>query len=128
VLDKWFSLQVLCAAPARTVEVTEALTRHPDFDWKTPNRFRAVLGALMQSLAGFHDPSGAGYRLMTDWLLKLDPLNPQTAARMSTAFETWTRYDADRKAMIAAELDRILATEGLSRDLGEMAGRMRAAG
>jgi aminopeptidase N len=128
VLDKWFSLQVLCAAPARTVEVTEALTRHPDFDWKTPNRFRAVLGALMQSPAGFHDPSGAGYRLMTDWLLKLDPLNPQTAARMSTAFETWTRYDADRKAMIAAELDRILATEGLSRDLGEMAGRMRAAG
>ncbi len=128
VLDKWFSLQVLCAPPARTVEVTEALTRHPDFDWKTPNRFRAVLGALMQSPAGFHDPSGAGYRLMTDWLLKLDPLNPQTAARMSTAFETWTRYDADRKAMIAAELDRILATEGLSRDLGEMAGRMRAAG
>jgi aminopeptidase N len=128
VLDKWFSLQVLCAPPARTVEVTEALTRHPDFDWKTPNRFRAVLGALTQSPAGFHDPSGAGYRLMTDWLLKLDPLNPQTAARMSTAFETWTRYDADRKAMIAAELDRILATEGLSRDLGEMAGRMRAAG
>ncbi len=128
VLDKWFSLQVLCAAPARTVEVTEALTRHPDFDWKTPNRFRAVLGALMQSPAGFHDPSGAGYRLMTDWLLKLDPLNPQTAARMSTAFETWTRYDADRKAMIVAELDGILATEGLSRDLGEMAGRMRAAG
>jgi aminopeptidase N len=128
VLDKWFSLQVLCAPPARPVEVTEALTRHPDFDWKTPNRFRAVLGALTQSPAGFHDPSGAGYRLMTDWLLKLDPLNPQTAARMSTAFETWTRYDADRKAMIAAELDRILATEGLSRDLGEMAGRMRAAG
>ena len=46
---------------------------------------------------------------------------------MSTAFETWPRYDADRKAMIRAALDRILATPGLSRDLSEMAGRMRGA-
>jgi aminopeptidase N len=46
---------------------------------------------------------------------------------MSTAFETRARYDADRQGMILAELDRILATPGLSRDLGEMAGRMRHA-
>ena len=43
---------------------------------------------------------------------------------MSTAFETWPRYDADRQAMIRAELARILAAPGLSRDLSEMAGRM----
>ena len=35
---------------------------------------------------GFHDPSGAGYRLLADWLIRLDPVNPQTTARMSTAF------------------------------------------
>ena len=38
---------------------------------------------------------------------------------------TWRRYDADRQALIRAELDRILATPGLSRDMAEMAGRMR---
>jgi aminopeptidase N len=45
---------------------------------------------------------------------------------MSTAFETWPRYDADRQAMIRAALQRILAAPGLSRDLSEMAGRMLA--
>jgi aminopeptidase N len=65
--------------------------------------------------------------LLADWLIKLDPVNPQTAARMSTAFETWPRYDADRQAQIRAELSRIQATPGLSRNLGEMVGRMLTA-
>ena len=75
--------------------------------------------------AGFHRADGAGYRVVADWLLKLDPLNPQTAARMSTAFETWARYDATRQGQAKAQLDRILAAPGLSRDLSEMASRLR---
>ena len=100
------------------------LTEHKDFDWKNPNRFRSVLGALSGNAAGFHDPSGASYRLLADWLIRLDPVNPQTTARMSTAFETWTRYDANRQALIRAELTRIRATPGLSRDVTEMVNRM----
>ena len=65
--------------------------------------------------------------MLADWLIKLDPLNPQTAARMSTAFETWPRYDADRQALMRGALQRIMATDGLSRDLSEMAGRMLGA-
>jgi aminopeptidase N len=125
VMDKWFSLQVLLAPPAEAAPLADRLTRHRDFDWRNPNRFRAVLGALSAHHAGFHQASGAGYRLLADWLIRLDPLNPQTAARMSTAFETWARYDAGRQARARAELDRILAQPGLSRDLAEMAGRLR---
>ncbi len=124
VLDKWFMLQIVHAAPERAVAMARALTQHPDFDWRNPNRFRAVIGALPANAAGFHDPSGAGYRLVADWLLHLDPLNPQTAARMSTAFETWRRYGPQRQALIRAELERIRDTPGLSRDMGEMVGRM----
>ena len=126
-MDKWFTLQVIEAAPDRLAATAGALTRHPDFDWKNPNRFRAVLGALSANHAGFHHQGGAAYRLLADWLIRLDPVNPQTAARMSTAFETWGRYDADRQGMIRGELARILAAPGLSRDLGEMATRMRGA-
>jgi aminopeptidase N len=107
--------------------VADALTKHPDFNWKNPNRFRSVIGAASTNHAGFHHASGDGYRFVADWLIKLDPLNPQTAARMSTAFETWPRYDADRQDMIRAELRRMLAAPGLSRDLAEMAARMLAA-
>ena len=127
VMDKWFALQVACAPPDATASTTDRLTRHPAFDWKNPNRFRSVLGALSANHAGFHHASGASYTLLADWLIKLDPVNPQTAARMSTAFESWGRYDADRQAMARTELLRIKATEGLSRNLGEMITRMLGA-
>jgi aminopeptidase N len=125
VMDKWFGLQVMLAPPADAAPLADRLTRHPDFDWRNPNRFRSVLGALTAHHAGFHQASGAGYRLLADWLIRLDPVNPQTAARMSTAFETWARYDAGRQALARGELDRILSQPGLSTDLAEMAGRLR---
>ncbi|MCU0827287.1 MAG: aminopeptidase N [Tabrizicola sp.] len=128
VMDKWFALQIAHAEPGEAAEVTDRLTQRADFDWKNPNRFRSVVGALSANHAGFHHRSGAGYRLVADWLIRLDPLNPQTAARMSTAFETWPRYDAARRAMAKAELSRILAAPGLSGDLQEMVERMLAAG
>jgi aminopeptidase N len=124
VMDKWFAVQVSMAAPDQTAAVTRALTARTDFDWKNPNRFRSVIGALSVNHAGFHHADGASYDLLADWLIRLDAANPQTAARMSTAFETWPRYDADRQAMMRAALQRILAVPGLSRDLSEMAGRM----
>ena len=128
VMDKWFMAQISHAAPGDAVALARRLSAHPLFDWTNPNRFRAVIGGLTAgNPAGFHDPSGAGYGFVADWLIRLDARNPQTAARMSSAFETWRRYDADRQAMILAALDRIAAQPGLSRDLAEMVGRMRAA-
>ncbi|MBN8631847.1 MAG: aminopeptidase N [Rhodobacterales bacterium] len=128
VMDKWYALQIATAEPAEAAAVTARLIETPGFDWKNPNRFRTVIGALAANHAGFHHRSGAGYRLVADWLLKLDPLNPQTASRVSTAFETWPRYDAARRKLARAELDRMLTVPGLSGDLREMVERMLAAG
>ncbi|MEM1273706.1 MAG: aminopeptidase N [Pseudomonadota bacterium] len=128
VMDKWFFACIAQTPPDQAVARATALTEHPDFDLTTPNRFRAVMGGLTAgNPAGFHDTSGAGYRFIADWLLRLDPKNPQTAARMSTAFETWARYDADRQDLIQTELTRIAGAPHLSRDLAEMVARMRAA-
>ncbi|TVS00220.1 MAG: aminopeptidase N [Rhodobacteraceae bacterium] len=124
VVDKWFAAQVIHAAPERAAEIARGLTEHADFDWKNPNRFRSVIGALGMNHAGFHHKDGAAYRLVADWLIRLDAVNPQTAARMSTLFETWRRYDTDRQALIRSELERIMEHEPLSRDMTEMVGRM----
>ncbi|SDX96942.1 aminopeptidase N [Citreimonas salinaria] len=124
VMDKWFGLQIAAADPAEAPDRAKALTQHPAFDWKNPNRFRAVLGALAMNHAGFHHKTGAGYRLLADWLLRLDPLNPQTTARMCSAFQTWRRYDTGRQAMMKEQLERIAAKDGLSRDTSEMVGRI----
>ncbi len=128
VMDKWYALQIAHAEPSEVVALTERLCLRPDFDWRNPNRFRSVIGTIAANHAGFHHRSGEGYRLVTDWLLRMDPLNPQAAARMSTAFETWHRYDAARRKQAKAQLTRITAAPGLSADLGEMAERMLATG
>ncbi len=124
VVDKWFAAQVMHARPDRAAAIAQTLTDHPDFDWKNPNRFRSVIGGLGMNPAGFHARDGSGYRLVADWLIRLDSVNPQTAARVSTLFETWRRYDDRRQALLRAELERIMAQDPLSRDMTEMVGRM----
>ncbi|QDY69428.1 aminopeptidase N [Qingshengfaniella alkalisoli] len=124
VLDKWFSMQVALATPGDAARIATDLAEHPKFDWKNPNRFRAVVGGLASNAAGFHHASGKGYDFVSDWLIRLDPVNPQTTARMSTVFETWRRYDADRQDLMRAALGRIQSSPGLSRDTGEMVARI----
>ncbi|KCV83135.1 aminopeptidase N [Actibacterium atlanticum] len=124
VLDKWFGMQVSLAKPDQAAQVAHSLAEHPDFDWTNPNRFRALIGGLAMNTAGFHHESGAGYQFVADWLIRLDSKNPQTAARMSTAFETWRRFDADRQDMMREQMQKIAAHDKLSRDMGEMITRM----
>ena len=124
VMDKWFGLQVVCAAPDKTAAIAAKLTSHDLFDMKNPNRFRAVMGALVMNQAGFHIATGAGYQLLADNLIALDALNPQTTARMCSAFQTWKRYDQTRQDQIRIQLERIAATDNLSRDTNEMVTRI----
>jgi aminopeptidase N len=127
VMDKWFMACAAHAAPEAAVARANELSRHPDFNWTNPNRFRSLMAGLISgNPAGFHQPDGSGYRFVADWLLKLDAKNPQTAARMSTAFETWARYDADRQGLMQEALTRMAEHPGISKDLSEMVGRMRA--
>ena len=73
-------------------------------------------------------PEGAGKstvsRLLTDWLIRLDPVNPQTAARMSGAFETWRRFGPTHRMHAQAALRRIADTPDLSRNTAEMVARI----
>jgi aminopeptidase N len=102
----------------------ERLARHPDFDWRNPNRFRALIGSFAANPAGFHRADGAGYALVVDWLIRLDPVNPQTAARLAAGLGTWRMFDAGRQACMRTELERLAARPGLSRDTGEIVGRL----
>ncbi|WP_432768119.1 MAG: aminopeptidase N [Sphingopyxis sp.] len=122
VLDKWFQVQAWSLRPD-TVDAVRALAAHPDFTLANPNRVRALYGALTGNQAAFHQADGAGYRLIADLVIALDPKNPQTAARMIPPFGRWKRFDDDRAAMMRGELERILAQPGLSRDVTEQASK-----
>lgn len=123
VVDKWFALQAGSQLPD-TIEQVEALLEHPDFEWTNPNRVRALLGSFVHgNPLHFHHPSGSGYRLLSRQVLRLDPLNPQVAARMVGAFNPWRRFDRSHQKLIRNELERIAATENLSRDVYEIVSR-----
>ena len=126
VMDKWFALQISVAAPDQVAQITAQLCDHPDFTMTNPNRFRAVFGALAGHHAGFHHDSGAGYALLADWLIKLDAKNPQTTARMCSAFQTWRRYGPAQQTAAQTALKRILNKDGLSGDTREMVTRILA--
>jgi len=127
VLDKWFMLEAGLAAPEKAVQKAVDLAKHPRFDWKNPNRFRSLISGLTSmNCAGFHDPSGKGYVFLADWIIRLDAVNPQTSARMTTAFQTWKCYGKNRRAKMRAELDRMAAIPDLSLDTREMVERILA--
>jgi aminopeptidase N len=125
VLDKWFSTQALASRPD-TVDAVLALARHPDFTLANPNRARALVGAFAANQRAFHSGDGRGYRFVADMILKLDRLNPQTAARLVPPLGRWRRFDAERAAMMRAALERIAATPGLSKDVFEQASKSLA--
>ncbi|MGE0081100.1 MAG: aminopeptidase N, partial [Thiohalomonadaceae bacterium] len=126
VLDKWFTLQATSPLPG-TLERVRELTAHPDFNLRNPNRVRALIGAFCQrNPARFHDARGEGYALLAEHVLALDELNPQIAALLASPFTQWRRFDANRQALMRAQLERLLAKPGLSRDVYEIASKSLA--
>lgn len=126
VIDKWFSLQASCSMP-NTLATVQTLLRHPAFDLKTPNRVRALIGTFSQANpVNFHARSGDGYRFLADQVLALNTLNPQIASRMVSGLAQWQRYDAARQLQMQQQLQRIIDTPQLSRDVYEIASKSLA--
>lgn len=120
VINKWFALQATIE-DARSVERVRRLLHHPAFTLANPNRVRSLVGMFATgNLTGFHRPDGAGYRLLTETALELDRKNPQTAARLLLTLGRWRRFDPARQTLMRAELERIAATPGLSKDAYEV--------
>ncbi|NYT42515.1 aminopeptidase N [Sphingomonas sp. R-74633] len=122
VLDKWFQTQALSSRDD-AAQAVEALAAHKDFTLANPNRARSLIGAFSVNQRAFHDISGRGYRFVADQLIALDRLNPQTAAKLVPPLGRWKRFDAARAAKMRAELERIVAAPGLSKDMFEQASK-----
>jgi aminopeptidase N len=126
VIDKWFNVQAQSPAPDALGRVL-GLTVHPAFDPKNPNRLRALVAVFASANPyRFHEPSGAGYRFLADQILATDGFNPMTAARMVEPLGAWRRFKPELGALMKAELERIAAHPGLSKNVLELASRALA--
>ena len=125
VLDKWFALQAGAKAPDTLAQV-RSLLDHPAYDLTNPNRVRSLVASFTLNQVRFHAADGAGYAFLGEQVRVIDPLNPQLAARLLQALVRWRRFDPGRQALMRAELERVLALPGLSKDSYEVAAKALA--
>jgi aminopeptidase N len=126
VIDKWFAVQARDPDEGALGRVM-GLTAHPAFDAKNPNRLRALVSTFASfNPVRFHDPSGAGYRFLADQILATDGFNPMTAARLVEPLGGWRRYKPELGRLMKAELERILSSPALSKNVFELVSRALA--
>jgi aminopeptidase N len=129
-MDKWFVLQATMhrrPGDAPVLERVRALTSHPAFSPRNPNKVRSLVTAFCTgNMAEFHAADGSGYAWWADQVLALDALNPQLAARLSRATDRWRKFDPARQAAMRAALERI-ASQARSPDVLEVVGKALAA-
>lgn len=118
VVNQWFSVQA-GSTTLGTVAGVQALLAHPAFDWRNPNKIRAVLGLFAgQSLLNFH--TAEGYALLADAIIKLNQANPQIAARMLAPLTRHQRLVPELGSLMKIQLERIMAQSELSKDVYEV--------
>ncbi|BCW90881.1 Aminopeptidase N [Alphaproteobacteria bacterium SO-S41] len=116
-IDKWFTAQAMARGPGAAARII-ALKDHPLLDPDNNARAMAYYGWFFrQNRVAFHDPSGAGYRFLADRLIEMDRMGRQRSHWLMPQINLWRRYDAPRRALMRAELERIAATPGISQSL-----------
>ena len=120
VMDKWFALQAISCLP-KTLDHVRKLTSHSAYEENNPNKIRALISTFSRfNQLRFHAADGSGYDFLAEQVLRLDPLNPQTAARLVSVFNNWKSFAAANKTKMNDQLQRIVKTPKLSGDVFEI--------
>ncbi len=125
VVDKWLALHASSNLDNSLSRVKQLL-EHPAFDLKNPNKVRSLIGTFATNQARFHTASGEGYQFLREHVLKIDVFNPQLAARIVEPFLRWKHFDLSRQALMRTELERILKTPTLSKNVHELVSKALA--
>lgn len=123
VMDKYFAL-VGSSRRSDTLQQVQTALQHPKFSLENPNKARSLIGSFSRNVPHFHAEDGSGYRFIADKVIEIDRFNPQVAARLVQAFNLCNKLEPHRKNLVKQELQRIRAQEGLSKDVGEIVGKI----
>jgi aminopeptidase N len=119
VMDKWFALHATTNSSDILAKLT-LLASHRQFNIKNPNKVRSLVGSFaVYNTEGFHALDGSGYQFLTDYLIELDVLNPQIAARLVTPLIQYKKFAKIHRDLMTMQLKRLLSRPNLSKDLYE---------
>ena len=123
VMDKYFAL-IGSSRRSDTLQQVQTALQHPKFSLENPNKARSLIGSFSRNVPHFHAEDGSGYRFIADKVIEIDRFNPQVAARLVQAFNLCNKLEPHRKNLVKQELQRIRAQGGLSKDVGEIVGKI----
>lgn len=123
VMDKYFVL-IGSSRRSDTLQQVQTALQHPKFSLENPNKARSLIGSFSRNVPHFHAEDGSGYRFIADKVIEIDRFNPQVAARLVQAFNLCNKLEPQRKNLVKQALQRIRAQEGLSKDVGEIVGKI----
>jgi len=119
VMNKYFSI-LASSHRSGTLDRVQALQNDEVYDEKVPNLVRSLIGVFARNYKYFHAKDGHGYSFVADKIIEIDKINAQMASGLAGAFKIYTRMNKTNKELIKKELDRIIATEGLSKNSFEI--------
>lgn len=119
VMNKYFSI-LASSHRSGTLDRVQALQNDEVYDEKVPNLVRSLIGVFARNYKYFHAKDGHGYSFVADKIIEIDKINAQMASGLAGAFKIYTRMNKTNKELIKKELERIIATEGLSKNSFEI--------
>jgi aminopeptidase N len=122
ILDKWFILQAHIPEK-ETLGRVRGLMAHHAFSMSNPNRVRSLIGGFSANQTQFNRVDGAGYDLLAEVVLTLDPTNPQVAARLLSGLRSWRSLEPLRQSKAQDALSRIASQAQLSADVRDIVTR-----
>ena len=99
------------------------LMSHHAFSLSNPNRVRSLIGGFCANQTQFNRIDGAGYDLLAEVVLTLDPTNPQVAARLLSGLRSWRSLEPQRQSKAQEALAGIASNSQLSADVRDIVTR-----
>ena len=124
VLEKWFSMMAsFNLKNNESLDFIKSLLRHKQFDYKSPNKVRSVIGAFQKdNIELFHANDESGYDFVSKQIIKIDKINPQISARLILPLTRYSNYNLTRKNKMLKYVKKILDVNP-SKDLYEIASK-----
>ena len=119
VMNKYFS--ILAASEREgTLDRVISLQNDEAYDEKVPNLVRSLIGVFARNYKYFHAKDGYGYSFVADKIIEIDKINAQMASGLAGAFKIYERLNETNKVMMKKELNRIVSTQSLSKNVYEI--------
>ena len=123
VMNKYFSI-LSASERSGTLDRVISLQSNDVYDEKVPNLVRSLIGVFARNYKYFHAKDGHGYAFVADKIIEIDKINAQMASGLAGAFKIYEKLNQKNKILMKQELDRVISTHSLSKNVYEIIGKI----